>query len=104
MQRPTKGSGLSAAPGPDALSLLPSGPDEVRYRPVHRTRTLRQPLPDPMLRAAPSDVKKSPESIANIRFVRFDASSLSEKRCKSELEAADEVRPRSRHGSHPMDA
>ena len=43
-QRPTKGSGESAAPGASSLSLLPSGPDEVRKRPVHRTRTLRQPL------------------------------------------------------------
>jgi hypothetical protein len=52
-----KGSGWTAAPDLSALSLLPSGPDEVRYRPVHRTRTLRQTLASLMLRAASAEVK-----------------------------------------------
>ena len=44
-RRPVKGSGGSAAPGGVALSLLPSGPDEVRRPPMHRTRTLHPPPP-----------------------------------------------------------
>jgi len=43
-QGPVKGSGRSAALGGGTLSLLPSGPDEVRNRPMHRTRALRPSL------------------------------------------------------------
>src|SRR3954467_7919152 len=39
-----EGFRLNCGTRPHTLSLLPSGPDEVRERPIHRTRTLRRPL------------------------------------------------------------